>query len=531
MGMGMQRRRMAAVIAVGALAVSASVMVLGQGVSAAAAPEKEFSSSFEPTCVVDPGILNIVSKVKLALRASVPSTVAPGETFTIKKSSATITTPVALTEDFRVFGATEVKGVATDLPVEVTNAEPGKANIAKPAEFPEGLPFFAPVEKGKESVFNIPSLALGETGRTYTVGTWKVTASSGAVTLVVSTEPGFTEPEHNVFKATGGGIVTEKVEGLKEGKLQIGPLAVLCNAPSGTATLEIPIASATPPIGRPVLYQNGKLVENASNPTAMYASGELGLESESLGGTAGCVTMGFGAGFNEGSPPHRGLGAVFGFGSGGHPPGETGKELSASCSNRSGQSSPPAFVTAESWAASESNPTTGKFETSLRRESTPWDAEAICVIQEGEFKSAVRIGVPTSEYPRPQGTCPPKPSTEPEEPVVGEHATDRVERKGCYASNPAPAGCLKVTVVEPAAGLEAAFGGTLVAFVTNGVKNGLSPSHLEFLGRVSGQLECEFPSPCPTGLGGVVSGELKVSGYSDLALMQLRLLKPLEAAG
>ncbi len=231
-------------VALSTLAAMSATMALA-ATGSAASPEKEYTSSVNAVCVVSPGVLNIHSEVTIALRGTAPAELEPGQEFSLKNSSSTITTPVELTEAFASLGATEVKGKVTRLILEAIGAEPAGKNIAQPGEYPEGLPFFAAVNAGQSEVFNIPSKALGETGLTYTAATWKVTAGpGGAVQIKLTNEKGFTETEPGVYKATGEGIVSE-VEGRKEGAHVIGPLTVACNA-TGSRLALIPVAG-TPP--------------------------------------------------------------------------------------------------------------------------------------------------------------------------------------------------------------------------------------------------------------------------------------------
>jgi hypothetical protein len=210
--------------------------------SGAIGGEKEYATSFEMECVVAPGVLNIKAKEKLKvhLSATGPAETAPGEEASFTKAHSTIESPVELTESFVSLGANEVKGTATMFVLDNSGAEPTQLNIVKPAEFPSGVPFLAPAEKGKPAVFQVPSLTLGEMGHTYTFGPIKTTATSGNVVSTVDTAPGFEEVEPGSYKATGHGIVTE-VEGRNSGSHVIGPLASVCNAPAGVVAASIPV--------------------------------------------------------------------------------------------------------------------------------------------------------------------------------------------------------------------------------------------------------------------------------------------------
>jgi hypothetical protein len=167
----------------------------------------------------------------------------------------------------------------------------------------------------------------------------------------------------------------------------------------------------------------------------------------------------------------------------------------------------------------ERNPATHEVEPTLRKLSTPWNVELSCGVREEEYVPIVEIGVPTSEFPRSGSTpCPAEPSPEAQAEEEAAYVKEREEKKGCYASNPAPEGCINMTWVGPGAGLEVAFGGTLWAKGVNGVKNGLSPSKWIFETH-GGELECESAG-CAA--GNTTTGEVKELGYSGVQLLQAR---------
>jgi hypothetical protein len=228
----------------GTLAAMAATMIVSAP-GGASAPLREYSATFEPECVVGPGVLNTKAKLRSNLRALAPETVEPGQVFNAEQASSSITSPAELTESFVALGVTEVRGHITNFVLDGMNATPAEINAAKPAEFPSGLPFFAPVEKGKAVTFAAPSLALGETGRTYTYGPFTVTGAVGQE-VVQSVDPskGFEESGGSI-SATGKGIVSE-LDGFNEkGEHVIGPLATVCTAPPGVIVAKIPIVSGT----------------------------------------------------------------------------------------------------------------------------------------------------------------------------------------------------------------------------------------------------------------------------------------------
>jgi hypothetical protein len=269
-------------------ACTALAMVLTAIVAApggAATPEKEYTTSFEMECVVAPGVLNIHAKEKLkvTLSATGPEEVQAGQEVSFHGAHSTIESPVELTESFVSLGANEVNGTATMFVLTSAGLEPTSLNIVKPAEFPSGLPFLAPVEKGKPSTFHIPSKTLGETGLTYSFGPQRITQTSGSVVVNVNDEPGYTETEPGVYKETGFGIVTE-VEGRSSGAHVIGPLKTACNAPAGVVAAEIRNAGPCGLGGRTCTTTS-----TTTTTTAASASGTLdqeqSLESGEIGGT------------------------------------------------------------------------------------------------------------------------------------------------------------------------------------------------------------------------------------------------------
>jgi hypothetical protein len=227
-----------------AAAMTATLVVAAPG--GAASGEKEYTTSFEMECVLAPGVLNIQPKEKFKVTLSVtgPEGVAPGQEVFFHGAHLTIVSPVELTESFAELLANEVKGTATVFVLDGSGLEPTSPNIAKPAEYPSGLPFLAPSEKGKPSTFLIPSRALGESTLTYAFGPEDVTATSGTVVATLDARPGYQQVEAGSFRATGHGIVTE-VEGRNSGAHVIGPLPTACNPPSGVVAASIPVTEVT----------------------------------------------------------------------------------------------------------------------------------------------------------------------------------------------------------------------------------------------------------------------------------------------
>jgi len=230
--------------AMAAMAAMAATMVVAAP-SGAQVPLKEYSATFEPNCVIAPGIFNLESKVRASLRAQAPESLELGQTFEAVDATWTITLPASVTEDFVLFGLDEVRGRIRNLVLDNTNAEPAKLNAAEPAEYLEGLPFLAPVEKEKALAFAAPALTLGEVGHTYSFGPIRATGAGSRVTETVDSAPGFEEQTEAGWVSTHEGIQFE-IEGFKgQGERDLGPLEVACTAPAGVTVAEIQM-SETP---------------------------------------------------------------------------------------------------------------------------------------------------------------------------------------------------------------------------------------------------------------------------------------------
>ena len=300
----------------------------------------------------------------------------------------------------------------------------------------------------------------------------------------------------------------------------------LCTLPAvaGLAMTLAPAAQANIEEGHPELYVNGKVfLGGKSAPVVQVGYGQIHLESAQLGSEGiECVNLGFGSGWNEGSGASlRGVGQILAWDASGHVPEGTNHELSSSCRPHGEASKPGSFATDEGFVKSEENPG-HEVEPALRHLSTPWNVEFDCGVREESFAGIIKIGVPNWVFPQAVSTdaCPAEATPEGQEAEVLSYKKEREEKKGCYATNPAPEGCIRVTIVEPGAGLEVGYGGTERAQGKNGVKNGLSPSKWKFEGPTSGELQCEFPSGCVA--TGKTFGEVKEGGYTEAQLIQGR---------
>jgi len=342
-----------------------------------------------------------------------------------------------------------------------------------------------------------------------------VTPSSGltkANTSVTITGANFTEVKGVRFGSTP---VTGAINVESESKITVtappgssGPVNVTVETNGGTSPInvgDVYTYLTSLQAGHPEVVQNGITVPGKKGAAIADGSGELTLHSAALGGEGvECVNTAFGGAWNEG-PPARGVGQVLGWSAAAHAPSEAGMGVGTSC-RTAGGAQPATFLTAEAPVPQESNER-GELQTADRQLSTPWNVEVGCGEREGEGDQViVKIGVPDSQFPMATAGC----VSEPSEGTVLAYQQEREERTGCYASNPSPEGCLRFTLVQPATGLELAYGGTLRALGTNGVHTALSPSTVTFEGERLGALQCEFPTGCSE--TATVTGEARVWG-------------------
>ena len=224
----------------------ATVGALGSGLvaampgSAQASEEtKEYTASFEAECILAPGVLNTAGKLKITTRAIGPATAHPGQEVTFTGASSTVTTPASWGSSLAALGSVEARGFVKHFELVSTNLSPAELNIATPSEFPEGLPYSTPVKSGEPITFTVPR------GNTFSFGPYTVTGSAGqTASLSVGTEAGFVKTSSG-YEATGKGIVSTTEGYNASGEKTIGPVQVVCTAPSGVVLGSTPITSTT----------------------------------------------------------------------------------------------------------------------------------------------------------------------------------------------------------------------------------------------------------------------------------------------
>ena len=261
--------------------VAATVVAVAVPSGAAAAAETEYTSNFTASCVLGPGILNLPSQFTVSTTAKGPSSVESGRELTFREASTTLTGPVELTEAFVSLEDARIAGTLTQFPAIVTNGSPAELNLAKPAVFPGGLPFEAPVEAGRPLTIRVPSGAQ-------TVS-WGPLIASGKygqnLTLTASTASGFEEVESGVYRGTGAGIILAVNGYTAEGTKTIGPLKLVCNAPEHVTFASVPVTEQFPPT-QSVTTQSTRTITCTTTTHTPFAPGSTEPhEGPASGGT------------------------------------------------------------------------------------------------------------------------------------------------------------------------------------------------------------------------------------------------------
>jgi hypothetical protein len=277
-------------------------------------------------------------------------------------------------------------------------------------------------------------------------------------------------------------------------------------------------------------------------PTVGYGGISL-LQSPHPNSIVECMNIGFGAGWNEGTPT-SGHGEILVWWASGHTPTEEHTELSSRCrfiyegTTETEKTSPEAWATAEpplhkfeaegivcrnkSFEALSQCPENTEREQTLvieelHREALtlPWNIQ----FTERESKPRVRIGLPDLC----KGKSPPENTELSKCPEASEREPSK-SPEGCIVSatkhGPAPAGCVKVNIVTtPTLNLELPYEGYIEPLGTNGANNGLSPGSWEFQGQ--GKEECLHLRTNPA-TQGCTTGSVKILGYSGQELIAVK---------
>lgn len=203
-------------------------------------------------------------------------------------------------------------------------------------------------------------------------------------------------------------------------------------------------AQATITEGHPEAFESGIKVGGKEKSAIQVGWGQIHLESAQLGSEGiECVNLGFGSGYNEGSPL-RAYGQILSWTASGHVPEGTHTELSSSCRPHGEAAKPGSFATDELNTKAEE-----PIEPKNRKLTVPWNVELTCGVREEEFQGIVKTGIPNSAFPGANTKCPAEASETTETEEIESYKAERTGKKGCYATNPAPEGCIRSRSSSP----------------------------------------------------------------------------------
>ena len=198
--------------------------------SAAASGSKVYSATFNVSCILGPGSLNVAGTVSATLSATGPTAVNTGDSVTLTNGSSSIPTPANWSTSFASIGAVTASGAITSFDLTATGlSAPNPLNIATlPPYGSGGLPW-GPVNvvSAQPLTFTAPN-----TG-SLSIGPYTVTGASGT-NLVIQTGGG-----NGSISATATGFDATNTA-------VVGPLPVSCNPPATPVVIgSVPIGSGT----------------------------------------------------------------------------------------------------------------------------------------------------------------------------------------------------------------------------------------------------------------------------------------------
>jgi hypothetical protein len=223
----------------------AATMVLAAP-GGAAAPTKEYSATFEMPCSIANGLVHATLKVETTAKG--PESVAEGETFELTEATSTVHSPPALSTELANMGATHAKGFVKKTMVKSVGSTPASENIAVTKLFPEGLPYEAPVESGKEQVFtapdnssySFPEPVSGSAGYT-------VTGAAGTNTeLIIEHVNGGIESTLEAFNASNTRVLNT-TEVCEPPETHLGMIPIRVGASTSTSMTTSTSTSGSPP--------------------------------------------------------------------------------------------------------------------------------------------------------------------------------------------------------------------------------------------------------------------------------------------
>jgi hypothetical protein len=239
--------------------------------------------------------------------------------------------------------------------------------------------------------------------------------------------------------------------------------------------------------GHPEAYSNNVKM---TSKVSVVGHGPVHWSSEALGANIECIQIFWGDLNNEGVPLF-GTGQILGWNAQGDAT-VGGAEIRRSCKfTKTGVEGEP-----EAWITDEP-----ALETTHRTPpSVPWNMRYSCDEFEGTKRPLLKIGVPAGA-PAPSVGC-----TATEAERAAEIEKEETERTGCYATT-VPEGCISLTWVSPALGLEAVFQGSEQAVWRNPAFTGLHLANWELTGPQVGKLHLAGSfSTTATGSGGASEG-------------------------
>ena len=287
--------------------------------------------------------------------------------------------------------------------------------------------------------------------------------------------------------------------------------------PGAPATVAVTVTNAqgTSPTGgsatfqytEPRWYKNLKITVEKSR-TQMLGYGQLDLASLNTEFSAECVSLMYGAVWNENREPSvgfKGYGAIYSFLGAGHAVTSEHLELGSDCrlSAPGAPSGTEAFVTPEM----PLHPIVQEGEVCIDKQKASLSA---CPIKAGEPGAEREITSVVREVTREPSYLPWNVELVPKEGGINVKIGVPNEKGKSCSEKPAPAGCVHLTVVAPALGWQLAVEGSVEPTLLIGVGNGLSPSTLEFEGEKTGTLT----SSSATVGSATMTGTLKIIGFS-----------------
>jgi hypothetical protein len=253
----------------------------------------------------------------------------------------------------------------------------------------------------------------------------------------------------------------------------------------------------------PRWYRNLTITGKARSPMVGY--GRIALSSTHNELTAECVALMFATIWNEpeGGSSH-GHGQVLSFFAGGHSPNGQHLELGSNC--RLTSHGTPAK--GASWLTPEAplHEVQKQGEVCIDRQKTL----AECPIKVGEAGDEREITNVVTEVTREAISLPWNVVLVSKEGLIRVGIGAPSETSRSCSETPAPPGCVRLTAVAPALGLQVPFEGVVEPQIIIGVGTGLTPSTLEFEGEKSGILS----SPLSEYGGATLTGSMKILGFS-----------------